>query len=682
MNRNTKRFRVAIDTGGTFVDAIEFDELKNIMRLAKSPTTPSDPVEGVLNVLKKLDTPLEETYMIIYGTTLGLNSILQRKGANTGLITNEGFRDIFEIGRGDVPPKHMYDFNYAKPDPLIKRRNIVGVPGRINYKGEVIKDLDLTAIKSEVDRLIKENGIQSLAICFLHSYRNPEHEYKALDFIRKHYPLLPVSISCEVVREYREYERTSTTVLDAYIKPIVSNHIARLEKSLRERGFDGIFLIMRSDGGVMSAEAATKSPIRTLQSGPAGGVIGACYYARILGLSKVISIDIGGTSMDACIILDNNANVVHEIRVEHYPILLTTFDIRSIGAGGGSIARLDAKLLTVGPASAGADPGPMCYGRGGKEPTLTDAAVCLGYIDPNNFLYGEMRLNSGLAIEGIKQLIAEPLGISVEDAAAGIFKIMAANTCAAIRQITVEEGMDPAEFTMIGFGGAGPLLASFIAHEIGIPKVIIPTTPAHFSAFGMLMADLRSEMSQTILFKLNNLTIKQVNNLINSMSKKLLKTIEEQSGHYISIEVLKSLELRYVGQEHTLELYLKDTDDVDSIKKRYNELHFKKYGHMMDYDLEIVNARVIVKGILRKPSLNTKIVSGTSNGSTHKGTKRMAYCLVSDKFKEFKVLDRHTLDINSYISGPAIIEEGSSTTVIHSNQLLTVDQYGNILVEV
>lgn len=675
-----KYFRIAIDTGGTFVDAVEFNDNTGALRLAKSPTTPRDPTVGVLNVIDKLATPLSKTYLIIYGTTLGINAILQGKGASTGLITNEGFRDIFEIGRGDVPPKHMYNFNYPKPKPLIRRRHILGIPGRINYKGEVVKELDLSNLRNEIDRMVNAEGIKSFAVCFLHSYRNPVHEHEVLNAILDLYPDASISLSCEVAREYREYERTATTVLDAYIKPIVNSHILKLEKLLRERGFDGIFLVMRSDGGVMTASQATKSPIRTIQSGPAGGVIGAIQYANSLGLKKVISIDVGGTSLDACTIVNNYANVVHQTYVEHYPLLLTAFDIRSIGAGGGSIAYIDEdeKLLKVGPDSAGADPGPMCYSRGGTRPTITDAAVCLGYIEPARFLRGEMILNKQLAVDGIKRLIADRLDISLEEAAAGMFKVMIANSCSAVRQITVEEGHCPEEFVMVAFGGAGPMIAPILAREVGVPRVVIPIVPANFSAYGMLMADIKSDMSQTVLEKLDESAMIKFESIFHDMETKLSESITELHEHYVKTELRRSLEMRYIGQEHALEVDVHPRDYVENVKERFNQLHYMRYGHKMPYDVEVINVRVTATGVLRKPSLRfyPKDLKEKKIGT------RKAYCLVLDKLIDFTVVDRNSLNDGDVVNGPAVIDEGVSVTIIHTGQALTVDKYGSLIIEV
>src|SRR5437867_2914994 len=507
---SNNRFRVGVDTGGTFVDAVEFDEQTRKFKMAKSPTTPSDPTTGFLNALRKLGTPLDQTYLILHGTTLGVNAIIQMKGALTGIITNQGFKDIFEIGRGDVPPASMYDYNYLKSHRIVKRRDIAEIAGRIDQKGDIIRDLDEQAANVALRRLVDDQKVRSIAVSLLHSYKNADHEERIKSIAARAYPNLSVSISSEVVSEYREYERTSTTALDAYIKPIIAEYLHKLERTLNANGFRGLLLITRSDGGMMTAATAANSPISTVQSGPAGGVVGASYLAALTKRQKLITMDIGGTSLDVCVIEEGQANVIHQSQVEHYPLLLTMYDVRSIGAGGGSIATVKTGLLHVGPESAGADPGPMCYGRGGTRPTVTDAAVILGYIDPETFLAGDMQLKPELAREGIMKEVVAPLGAELVEAAAGIMKVTAANSVGAIKQITVEEGRDPAEYTLLTFGGAGPLFGAILALELGIPTVIVPGAPAAFSALGMLMSDISYEVSQTNISVLEETSIEGI----------------------------------------------------------------------------------------------------------------------------------------------------------------------------
>ncbi|MCU1524064.1 MAG: methylhydantoinase, partial [Microbacteriaceae bacterium] len=464
--------RLAVDIGGTFVDAMEFDNRTGVVRFKKASTTPARPWDGVLAAIDALGTDLSEVELFIHGTTLGLNAVLERRGGSTGIITNYGLRDIFLLGRGNVPDDHMYDFQYERPPGLVKRRHTAGVRGRLNHRGETIEELDEVGLREIARNLIEDEGVISIAVCYLHSYLDPTQEQRTAELLREWYPNVTVSVSTDIVREYREYERTSTTVLEAYIRPIFERYVDELESGLADKGFAGRFLIMRSGGGSMTSTTAKKSPNHTVLSGPAGGIVGGSYLAEVLERPNLLTFDIGGTSLDACVIEDGSAVVTHQAELEHFPLLMPAYDIRTIGAGGGSIAWLDRGLLKVGPKSAGAQPGPVAYGRGGTQPTVTDASVCLGYVNPDNFLAGSMPLQADAAREAMRTTIAGPLGLTIEAASAGIFDVMLAKTVGAVRQITVERGHDPRAFSLLAFGGAGPLVAPLVAREMGIREVI------------------------------------------------------------------------------------------------------------------------------------------------------------------------------------------------------------------
>ena len=498
-----RRYRLAVDIGGTFVDAIAYDEQSGETTVRKSPTTPAAPADGVITATRAVGAPLDEASVYTHGTTLGLNAILERKGSVTGIITNAGFRDIFEIARGDLPRGSMYDFQYRRPPLLVRRRHTVGVPGRIDHRGEVVEELDRDAV-IEAGRRLSERGVESAAVCFLHSYANSEHEETAKRILTEAFPNLSVSASVDLVREYHEYERTSTAVADAYIRPILGRYLIDLEDRLRSRGFDGSFLIMRSAGGAMTSEIARMSPLLTVFSGPAGGIAGTIDLGNATGRSSLISFDVGGTSLDSCVIVDGAPTEVYEAEIESLPIRIPVFDIRTIGAGGGSIAWIDKGLLRVGPRSAGAVPGPICYGRGNTEPTVTDASLCLGYLAADEFLGGEMSLDEEAAVQGVAEKLARPLGMSTERAAASVFDVLLARTVGAIREITVERGLDPREFSLVAFGGAGPMLAPLLAREMELPEVVVPPAPAVFSAWGMLMSDLEYDLGQTVLTMLDD----------------------------------------------------------------------------------------------------------------------------------------------------------------------------------
>lgn len=673
-----KNLRLAVDIGGTFVDAIAFDINSGSISLEKSSTTPSDAVKGVLNALDKLNTNLSDVETFIHGTTLGLNAVLELKGASTGIITNAGFRDILEIGRGDVPVAHMYNSRYQKPPPLVKRRHRLGVPGRIDVEGKILVDLDEVKLLEAARRLIEDHGVAAIAICFLHSYQNDLHEQRAAALIRESFPGTSVSVSSDIAREYREYERTSTTVLDAYIRPIFEAYISELENALSQRDFSGNFLIMRSSGGAMTADVAKTSPIHTVLSGPAGGIIGATHVARSLKKDRLLSLDFGGTSLDACLIEGGRANTMYEAKLELNPVLIPIFDIRCIGAGGGSIAWLEENFLKVGPQSAGASPGPIAYGRGGTEPTTTDAALQLGYLDPEKFLGGEMDLDSEASRRGIQEKIATPLNQGVVQASAGIFDVMIARTVGAIRELTVEHGHDPLEFSLLAFGGAGPMFAPLLAREMEIPETIIPNSPAAFSAWGMLMCDLTTDFSRTQIGILEETDPATLDRGLDELAEQARSALRSQNVPNERQSYLRSLELRYLGQEHALEVPLGGPVTPSEIRVQFDELHQLRYGHTTSDLIQTVTLRVRGIGLMDQPEmprLKNQIPP------PDKPVLREAYCFALGKTIPFTVLNRDQLGVDSRVDGPAIVNEGTSTTVFFSDQYLTVDEYGNLRIQ-
>ena len=565
-------YSLGIDIGGTFVDAILFDGETGETRLEKAPSVPQNPSSGVLHAVDKLGIDLGEVGTIVHGTTLGLNAVLERRGARVGIITTEGFRDILELGRGDLPADHMYDMHYRRPDPLVQRRRIAGVPERINVNGEVDVGLDGNAVADTVNHLVHDQDVSSLAICCLHAYKNPEHERQIAGIVGELFPDIWLSVSHEVVCEYREYERTCTTVLDAYIRPIFEKYIDDLYSDLTDKGFAGRFLVMRSSGGAMTAQAAKQRPLDSVMSGPAGGIIGASYLAQQLRLERVLTMDFGGTSLDTCVIENAAPDVIHETRLQHMPVLIPTFDIRCLGAGGGSIAWLEEGMLRLGPQSAGAEPGPIAYGRGGEEPTLTDAALVLGYIDPGNFLNGELPLYMTEARKGLESGIALPMGAEALEAAAGIFSVLVAQTEGAVREITIEQGKDPKEFSILAFGGAGPLVAPLLALEMGIPSTIIPNVPAVFSAWGMLMADLATDVSRTYIVELEESRLPGVAELFQTLEQEASSTWRSREWNRTSQVMVRYMEMRYLGQEHTLKLEVDGMPAYEDVRSHCSTL--------------------------------------------------------------------------------------------------------------
>jgi N-methylhydantoinase A len=681
MPRNLREigpFRLAVDIGGTFVDAVELDQRDGRIRLAKAPTTPDRPWEGVLGALDQLGTPLAQVEVFIHGTTLGLNAVLQRRGVRTGIITNEGLRDVFLIGRANVPDRSMYDFQWEQPPPLTRRRDTVGVPGRLDYLGRELEPLDEDAVREAATRLATD-GVEALAIVFLHSYRNDAHERRAAEIVREILPEVQVSVSSEIVREYREYERTSTTVLDAYIGPLVKGYVDRLQAAMRERGFAGRFLIMRSGGGAMTAEQARSMPMHTVLSGPAGGVIGAAYVGDVMKRDELLTFDAGGTSLDLCVIDRGRPVVKHEAPLERYPLLMPTYDIHTMGAGGGSIASVESGLLKVGPQSAGADPGPIAYRRGGTEPTVTDAAITLGYVDPGTFLEGRMPLDDEASRRGLVERVGAELGFDARRAAVGVFEVLMARTAGKVREITIERGRDPQTFSLLVFGGAGPMLGPLLARELGIRELIVPIAPSVFSALGMLAAEVTDDRSRTTLRGLDSFSLEELEAQFLELEGTATASLEAQGIPPANIECERTLDVRYQGQEHWLSLPVPSPLDLEALGDAFHTEHEVRYGHVIDSPLQILNIRA--RGRARTshvPLRQIEVGDGEPNAALIQ--ERDAWCFAESRETRFGVYDRSRLRASDRISGPSLIEEGTTTTLVMSDQQADVDLFGNIIV--
>ncbi len=670
--------RLAVDIGGTFVDAIVFNPETGALRLEKDFTTPDDASRGVLSAIERLDVGLGEVETFVHGTTLGLNTVLERKGAPTGIITNQGFEDIFEMGRYDRPREKMYSLVYDEPPVLIKKRYRVGVPCRLDAQGNELVPLDEDAVRAAAKHLIEDLGRTSIAVCYLHAYRNPLHEQRTKDIIEHLYPEVPVSISSDIVREYREYERTSTTVVNAYVKPIFRTYITGLEDSLSGAGFDGAFYITRSGGGALAAHDSADTPVHTIFSGPAGGLIGTVALAELTGRPDLIAVDMGGTSTDACVVHGGMPTLKYEAALERLPLMIPTYDISTIGAGGGSIARAEDGLLRVGPQSAGASPGPVCYGRGGEEPTFTDAALTMGYLDPAQFLGGEMTLEADAATAAIRDKVASPLGLDVVDACRGIFEVLLAKTVSAVREITVQAGLDPREFAMLAFGGAGPMFVPLVGRELGVKEVIVPQAPSVFSAWGMLMTDIVQEYSQTVLALLDDLDRTSLAEATKALEAQAEAGLAEGGFAPETRLIERSAEMRYFGQEHSLEVSIDGVASLDALRARFDAAHSRRYGHQMADPVQLVNIRVRGIGRESKPEL-PEITLRDGAGPEPKGT-RAAYCFAAGGNAPFAVYRRDDLRAGDVIAGPAIVEEATTTVIFFSDQTATVDNFGQIII--
>ncbi len=675
--------RVSVDVGGTFTDVIALDEDSGNIRLEKVATTPANPADGVLEGFQKADVSAETIGYFVHGTTLGINAMLTRSGAKVAIITTKGFRDVYLLGRTDRIP--MYDFKYRKPESLVPRYLSFEIEERLNYKGEVLTPFNHQQAR-EVVKQIQEHGVQSVAVCFLHSYANPDHELAMEKVLNEVAPELSVTLSHQLNREYREYERTSTTVIDAYVKPITRTYLTRLDSELRDGGFDGNFLMTRSGGGAMTLETAKEQPVHLVLSGPAGGVIGGAYLGKLIGQPNLITFDMGGTSLDASLIAEGEPTIENQQVFQTLPISIPTIDIHTIGSGGGSIAWVDdGGHLQVGPKSAGADPGPACYSKGGEDATFTDAALVVGYLDAENFLGGEITIDPALAENAIQQL-ADKLGMSLNDVAAGIVHISEAKMAGAVRVISIERGYHPKDFALCAFGGGGAFVAANVARELGIPRAIIPPGPGNFSAFGMLMVDVVHDFSQTNITGLADLDVTAVNEVYATLHQQGEEALSADGFDADRRKYIPTAELRYRGQEHAVNIPIPSmnltADDIPNIVNTFNAVHQQQYGHSMMKDpIEIVTFRLRAVGLLPRPDL-PKIQQGSGNiDPAHKGN-RQVYNRGRLGFVEYQVYDRMKLGAGDTIQGPAIIEEPSSTTMVHASDTLTVGEYGELQIEV
>ena len=671
-------YRLAVDIGGTFVDAVVFDVDSGEWRLEKSFTTPGNAAAGVNAAIRRLGIDGRSLDSFIHGTTLGLNTLLEHKGAVTGILTNAGFEDIFEMGRYNRDRTQMYSLEYDVRPPLVPKRMRLGIPCRMNANGEVLQSLDEDAVRAAVRQLVEKWKVQAIAVCYLHSYKNPAHEERTAEIIRAEWPELSVSISSAIVREYREYERTSTTVANGYIQPIFRRYIGSLEVTLGEQGFSGSFYITRSGGGALLARDASVVPVHTIFSGPAGGIIGAARLSEIVGRANLIAVDIGGTSTDACVVRDGAPTLKYQVELEKLPLMIPAYNISTIGAGGGSIARVEDGLLKVGPQSAGAEPGPICYSRGGKQPTFTDAAVVLGYIDPDNFLGGEVKLDAAAARAGLMKYVADPLGLTDIEAGRGVYDVLLARTVSAIREITVQEGFDPREFSMLAYGGAGPMFVPLVARELDVREVIVPQAPAGFSAWGMLMTDLVQEYSETCVGLLEHVGLDNLRGITQRLTKLAHADLNRGGFAPAGRAIECAAALRYFGQEHTLDTQLVDGDDLASLCLRFDTVHKQRYGHTMTDPVQIVHVRV--RGIGRTPRPELRTISRRNSGALMRKTTRKAFCFALREIVDFAVYDRDKLCDGDVMAGPAIVEEATTTLAFFSDQRASVDKFGHLFI--
>jgi N-methylhydantoinase A len=672
---------VAIDIGGTFTDLVGFDEKAGRFVEAKSLSTPHDLTQGILDCIRKSGMEASAIDELIHGSTTAINTLIERKGAKTGLIVTSGTRDVYIIGRGNRP--EAYNLFFHRHKPLVARHLTREIEERVMASGENFRPLNKASV-TEACRVLAAEGVEAVAVCLLHAYANPEHERIVGTMVREALPDAYLSLSHEILREYREFERMSTTVVNAYIGPKVGGYVKSLHSSLGNVGFRGELSIMRSNGGVMTPEVATERPVAMMESGPVGGIIASARVGEKLGFGNVISFDMGGTTAKASLVRDGEPTLAPGYYVGGYasghPVMLPMIDVVEVGAGGGSIAWTDdVGALKVGPQSAGADPGPICYRGGGTEPTITDANVVLGRLDPHNFLGGQMLLDADGARIGIEQKIAKPLRMDTVAAAQAIVEIAISKMSLAVREVSVEKGYDPRDFALVASGGAGPLHVSAIARELHIPKVIVPLFPSHFSALGMLLADERHDFIRTFYSDLASLDFKALAAIHDEMASEAKKSLR----HATKAEWQIALDLRYVGQEFTLSVAvpidLIKRGDRKKIRAAFDALYEHRYAHQSpDEPVEMVNIRLAAiakRAKLRFPKLARKKAAKPSG-------RRPVYLADARKPVSCPVYQRSALGPGTRIKGPALIEEQGTTTVMFETDTCTVAPSGELILAV
>ena len=690
-------YRFGFDIGGTFTDFVLIDTASGEIASYKALTTPEDPsravVEGWEELLAGAGVAGGAVERAIHGTTLITNALIERKGAKAALITTKGFRDILEMAK--EMRYDIYDLLLVLPEPLVERPLRFEVDERINARGEVLTPLKLAELEV-LAATLADAGIEAVAVCYLHAFTNPEHEQRTGAWLGENLPGVSVSLSSEVAPQIREYERMSTTVCNAYVQPLAERYLARIEESLRERGFSQGLYLMLSSGGVTTLETAARFPVRLVESGPAAGALAAVYYGELVGERDLVSFDMGGTTAKMCLIRDGSPTVtdtfeiarVHRFkRGSGLPVRVPTIEMIEIGAGGGSIARIDELgLLKVGPESAGADPGPACYGLGGVEPTVTDADLLLGYLNPEYFLGGRMGLDRGAAEAAVGSRIAEPMGLGVTEAAHGLYRVVNENMISATRVHIAEQGGDPRRLKLIAFGGAGPMHAHAIAQALKMEGYICPARAGVASAIGFLTAPAAFEYARTFIARLEGTTLGELDRIYTELEEQGRQTLLEAGVSAEEMAFSRQADLRHVGQGYEIVVNLPYAQlsgvDLDGeLRPRFYRAYEEIYGHAHRHlDLEITTCRLTASGPRPRVKLQRVVESGYTPEQAIKGSRR-AYFAELGGFIETPLYDRSRLSAGATFRGPAIVEEVDSTAVIGPGTQVTVDHYANLIIE-
>ena len=685
------RIRAASDVGGTFTDLVYFDidettgEVKAV-KTEKAHTTPPNFEKGVMDSFEKSKVSLKDVDFFAHGTTVVINALTERKGVKTGLITTRGFRDILEITRGNRPD--FFNLRYQKPEAFIPRHLRQEVTERLNYKGEVLRSLDV----AEIDPILagfENEGVEAVAVCLLHSYANPVHENAITERIKQKFPQFSVVASSEISRQWREYERTNTAAVCAYVQPVTEKYLSKMEERLASNDFAGSFYVMQSNGGIDTVTATKRTPISIVESGPASGVLGAAALGEMLGLKNIIAFDIGGTTAKCSLIDNGQVSITSQYMIERsnksagYPIMTPVVDIVEIGNGGGSIGWVDEHgKMHVGPQSAGALPGPVAYGKGGVEPTTTDANLMLKRINPDYFIGGEIKADMA-AVEASMTRLGAELGIPAQDAARGIVRIANNNMTNALKLVSINRGHDPRDFTMIAFGGGGAMHATALASELKIPKVIIPAHSAVFSAWGMLMSDLRRDFIRTRPAVIDPSKAGEISAIFAEMETEAKSAYEKEGVDEERIRMERTLSMRYEGQEHAVSVPIEpgkiSSEDIERIIDDFRNAYEKEYTYRLDNTVEVVNFNITAFASVDRPKL-ASIDKGSDADAALKGSRRVDFDEAG--VLDTAIYDREKLGAGVKFKGPAIVEEAGSTTVVFPDQRVSVDEYGNLHIEI
>jgi N-methylhydantoinase A len=671
-------YRLGVDVGGTFTDLLLIDDDTGETFRAKTPSTPADPSQGVLVGIEKVtaarEVALTDISHLMHGTTVATNAVLEGKGATVGLLVTTGYRQVLQIARSFVPGGLAGWIIWSKPEPLAALERTIEVPGRIGARGDEVAALDEDAVRAALDEL-QRRGIQALTISFINSFANPDHERRAAAIAREVLGDLPISLSSEILPEIREYERTLTTVANAYVQPSVARYIGNLEKELTDRGVTARLHILRSDGGLMNTEAATSAPVNMMMSGPAGGVAGAVWIARQAGYENLLTLDMGGTSTDVALVEDGRPRIGRETQVGDLNVRASSIDVRTVGAGGGSIAHVPqlTGALRVGPESAGADPGPAAYGRGGGQPTVTDANVVLGYLPPS-LLGGEMTLDVDAATAAV-ETVATAMGVDVRRAAAGIVDIVNEHMFGALRLVSIQQGYDPRDFALVAFGGAGPLHANALGRLMGSWPVVIPPSPGVLCAYGDATTRLRNEAARTFIRRFSETSDEEVTGILRELvdeAAQQLDAPEQETTTRFQVDV------RYHGQgfEVPVEITLDDFA-LDRVGAEFDGIHEQLFTFALDAEHELVNLRAVVLGREANVSAEEIPAGGPDPGGAATGTTAI---WVDDADAIATLYERGRLQAGNRIAGPAIVTEMDSTTLILPGHTGEIDHFGNILI--